>query len=292
MKLIAVDLDGTLLNADSRISEVNASAVRKAQESGIKVAIATGRAVYDVQEKLKEAGLNAPIISANGAAVHDDQKRLLISYPMDRSLAFSVLAWLEENEFYYEVMTDQAIYSPQKGHQILTIEMDRVLSANPDVTLKELIYATEKQYSQAGIVRIASYEHIPQEAEIYNILAFSLEEHKLEKGRSRFRNDSSLTMVVSSDHNFEVEDTRASKGNALAYLASHLGIPMEDTVAIGDSYNDISMLTSAGKGIAMGNAHDEIKALCDDVTLTNIENGVAYAIERLLEEACPSPSNL
>jgi Cof subfamily protein (haloacid dehalogenase superfamily) len=291
MKLIAVDLDGTLLNADSRISEVNASAVRKAQESGITVAIATGRAVYDVQEKLKEAGLNAPIISANGAAVHDDQMRLLASYPMDRSLAFSVLVWLEENEFYYEVMTDQAIYSPQKGHQILTIEMDRILSANPDVTLKELIYATEKQYSQAGIVRIASYEHIPQEAEIYNILAFSLEEHKLEKGRSRFRNDSSLTMVVSSDHNFEVEDTRASKGNALAYLAGHLGIPMEETVAIGDSYNDISMLTSAGKGIAMGNAHDEIKALCDEVTLTNIENGVAYAIERLLKEACPSPSH-
>lgn len=291
MKLIAVDLDGTLLNADSRISEVNASAVRKAQESGITVAIATGRAVYDVQEKLRESGLNAPVISANGAVVHDDQKHLLTSCPMDRSQAFSVLAWLEENEFYYEIMTDQAIYSPQKGHQILTIEMDRVLSANPDVTLKELIYATEKQYSQAGIVRIASYEHIPQEAEIYNILAFSLEEHKLEKGRSRFRNDSSLTMVVSSDHNFEVEDTRASKGNALSYLANHLGIPMEETVAIGDSYNDISMLTSAGKGIAMGNAHDEIKALCDEVTLTNIENGVAHAIERLLKEACPSPSN-
>ncbi|MDP4098887.1 Cof-type HAD-IIB family hydrolase [Paenibacillus sp. P96] len=292
MKLIAVDLDGTLLNADSRISAVNAAAVRKAQECGIIVAIATGRAVYDVQEKLKEAGLTMPIISANGAAVHDEQNRLLASYPMDRSQGFSVLDWLEQNDYYYEVMTDQAIFSPQQGHQILTIEMDRVLSANPEITLKELIYATEKQYSQAGIVPVASYLHIPKEAEIYNILAFSFEEHKLEKGRSRFRHDSSLTMVISSDRNFEVEDIRASKGNALSYLANHLGVSMEETVAIGDSYNDISMLTSAGKGIAMGNAHDEIKLLCDEVTLTNTENGVAHAIEHLLKEACPSPSNL
>lgn len=90
-------------------------------------------------------------------------------------------------------------------------------------------------------------------------------------------------MVISSDRNFEVEHKDASKGNALCYLANHLSIPMQETVAIGDSYNDISMLTMAGKGIAMGNANDDIKAVCSKVTLTNVEDGVAHALFNILK---------
>lgn len=89
-------------------------------------------------------------------------------------------------------------------------------------------------------------------------------------------------MVISADHNFEVEHPDASKGNALRKLAARLGISLENTMAIGDSNNDVSMLTIAGCSVAMGNAHPDIQAIAKEVTLTNIENGVAYAIERKL----------
>lgn len=92
-----------------------------------------------------------------------------------------------------------------------------------------------------------------------------------------------MTLVSSADHNFELEHKDASKGNALKYVVKELGGSLHDTIAIGDSFNDVSMLQTAGKGIAMANAHAEIKALADDVTLTNDENGVTSVIEKVLE---------
>ncbi|MCC3381974.1 Cof-type HAD-IIB family hydrolase [Paenibacillus farraposensis] len=283
MKLFAIDLDGTLLNEEGKISKVNAKAIRQAQQQGVQVAIATGRASYDAWVKLEEAGLAAPVIGANGATVHDIHRRQLASIPMDREETFDVLSWLREHDFYYEVMTDRAIYSPQNGHQLLAVEMDRLLSTNPDIPLDTLLQAAEKQYDQTGLTHIASYEDIPQDTQIYNVLCFSFDQAKLERGRERYRNFGSLNMVISSDHNFEVEHKDASKGNALRYLANHLSIPMQEAVAIGDSYNDISMLTMAGKGIAMGNAKDDIKAACAEVTLTNAEDGVAHALLNILK---------
>ncbi|MDO7907275.1 Cof-type HAD-IIB family hydrolase [Paenibacillus sp. JX-17] len=282
MKMIAIDLDGTLLNQDSLISPANAAAVREAQNQGILVTIATGRAFYDVQEICKQAGIVTPVIGANGATIHDEQGSPIHTEPMSRSKAMDVLAWLEEEQYYYEIMTDRAIYSPQNGHELMTIEMDRVLSSSPERSLQSLMHAAEKQYSQNGITRIPSYRHLPTDVEIYNILAFSFLEEKLAAGRSRYSQDSELTMVVSADHNFEVEHPLASKGHALSRLADMHHIPLTEVMAIGDSYNDISMMRIAGRSIAMGNAHQQIKDVCDMVTLTNQENGVAHAIRQLL----------
>ena len=283
IKLIAIDLDGTLLNTDSQISPENADAIRFAQNSGIHVVIATGRAHADVRAICKKAGLVTPVIAANGATTHDENERKLESIPMDRNIAVKALEWLEANEYYYEVLTDQAIYSPNEGHQLMSIEIDRALSANPEESMDRLLRLAEKQYEQTGIVRIPSYRNIPESAEIYNILSLSFDTEKLEQGRSQFRNDKNVAMVISADHNFEVEHPEASKGNALSKLASRLGVSMKDTMAIGDSFNDVSMLSMAYHSVAMGNANPAIKEITKEVTLKNTEHGVAYAIERKLK---------
>lgn len=283
IKLIAIDLDGTLLNTDSQISPENADAIRFAQNSGIHVVIATGRAHADVRAICKKAGLVTPVIAANGATTHDENERKIESIPMDRNIAVKVLEWLEANEYYYEVLTDQAIYSPNEGHQLMSIEIDRALSANPEESMDRLLRLAEKQYEQTGIERIPSYRSIPVSAEIYNILSLSFDTEKLEQGRSQFRNDKNVAMVISADHNFEVEHPEASKGNALSKLASRLGVSMKDTMAIGDSFNDVSMLSMAYHSVAMGNANPAIKEIAKEVTLKNTEHGVAYAIERKLK---------
>ncbi|ANS77056.1 phosphatase [Paenibacillus yonginensis] len=282
MKMIAVDLDGTLLNSNSQVSAENAEAIREAQNQGVLVTIATGRAFYDVKHICSKAGIRTPVIGANGATLHDVSGQPIHSIPINRNKAMEVLAWLETNQYYYEAMTDRGIYSPQNGHELMSIEMDRVLSSNPDATLQSLLHALEKQYEQYGLVRISSCRHIPEEAEIYNILGFSFHEEKLEIGRQRYIQDQELTMVVSADHNFEVEHPLASKGNALMQMAERHQIPLNEVMAIGDSYNDISMFKVAGRSVAMGNAHQQIKDVCHMVTLSNQQNGVAHAIRQVL----------
>ena len=106
---------------------------------------------------------------------------------------------------------------------------------------------------------------------------------KVRTGREYFASRFDVAMVVSFEHNFEMQHPDVSKGNALTKLAAHLNISMEDTVAIGDNFNDVSMLKMAGLGIAMGNGEPEIQALAKAITLTNVEHGVAHAIECLLE---------
>ena len=114
-------------------------------------------------------------------------------------------------------------------------------------------------------------------------MAFSMNPEKLQLGRETFSSRTDVAMVVSFEHNFEMQHPDVSKGNALTKLAEHLNIPMKDTVAIGDNFNDVSMLKMAGLGIAMGNAEPEILAMAQSITRTNVEHGVAHAIHKLLE---------
>lgn len=282
IKLIAIDLDGTLLSGHSYINEVNASAIRAAQEEGIIVSIATGRAHHNVRDILKPTGLVTPVISSNGSVIHDDQSQHLFSLPLERQQAMEVLDWLEKGDYYYQAHTSKGIYTISNGHQRLAVEVDRLLSTNPDPTLIKMLEAMQSHGAQVQLIRVSSHYDIPDEVDFYNILALSLDPDKLEAGRLHFAERDDMTMVISGSHNFEMEHKEASKGNALKHLAAHYGIAMEDTMAIGDNFNDVSMITMAGKGVAMGNAEPEVQAIADEVTRTNEEDGVAHAIYRAL----------
>ncbi|MED1470559.1 Cof-type HAD-IIB family hydrolase [Bacillus salipaludis] len=283
VKLIAVDLDGTLLNEDNLISQRNLEAIKFAQSNGVEVVIATGRAHFDVQAIFKDTGLKTWIIAANGATIHQPSGELVHSKAINLEDALTILSWLENENFYYEVFTNHSIFTSQNGRELLAIEMDRVSSANPNISIEQLKYAAEKQYSQTGFSYIKSYSDlVGKEIELFNILAFSFHEEKLKKGKRHFEHLEDVTIVSSANHNFEFEHKNASKGIALEILANKIGIPLTDTAAVGDSFNDLSMLQVAGKSFAMGNAHEEIKNLCDEVTLSNVEDGVAHLIYSLI----------
>ncbi|MBP3038996.1 HAD family phosphatase [Bacillaceae bacterium Marseille-Q3522] len=279
MKLFALDLDGTLLNSNCEISEENIKALKFAKQRGIEIVIASGRAHFDIMNIFKDSGLSPWMISANGAMIHDPDGTLFDAIPLEKNQAFAALEWLEQGHYYYEVFSNHAIYTPQKGRQILEIEIDRIKSANPEIDLFTLKNSIEKQFSQFGFVHIQSYSDLlPTDIDIFNILAFSFDEEKLAKGWKYFSQQRDMTLVSSAEHNFELEHLDASKGLALEKLAKRLQIELSACAAAGDSYNDISMITKAGQGVAMGNAHKDIKAAADWTTLTNDANGVAYFI--------------
>lgn len=285
IKLIAIDLDGTLLNSKSEISKENIEAIKTAQSCGIEIVISTGRAQFDVQTIFEKTGINTWVIGANGATIHDPDSKLYHSQPIEPSVAYSILDSLEKDGYYYEVFSNNCIFTPQNGRQLLEIEIDRMVSANPDISTDHLKEALVKQFSQTGFTFINNYKEIEQTGiDIYNILAFSFFDEKLEAGWNKYRDLEGVTIVSSAHHNFELEHRDASKGIALSKLAAKLHIPLSQTVAIGDSMNDVSMLTIAGKGIAMGNARKEVKDICDEITLTNDEHGVAEVIHVVLNK--------
>ncbi|MDR4433282.1 Cof-type HAD-IIB family hydrolase [Bacillus tequilensis] len=285
MKLIAIDLDGTLLNSKHRVSLENENALRQAQQDGIEVVVSTGRAYFDVVSIFEPLGIKTWVISANGAVIHDPDGRLYHQETIEKQRAYEILSWLESENYYYEVFTGSAIYTPQQGRELLEIELDRFKSANPEADLVVLKQAAEVQYTQSGFAYIDSFQELFEpcrQLDFYNILGFSFFKEKLEAGWKRYEHADDLTLVSSAEHNFELTARKASKGQALKKLAARLNIPIEETAAVGDSLNDKSMLEAAGKGVAMGNAREDIKVIADAVTLTNDEHGVAHMMKNLL----------
>ncbi|MFG6146798.1 Cof-type HAD-IIB family hydrolase [Halobacillus sp. B23F22_1] len=283
MKMIAIDLDGTLLNNESEISEENLQAIQRAQQEGVEIVVATGRAEFDVREVFADTGLNTWVIGANGATIHTPEGKLFDSVPIQPNDAEEILSWLEAEDYYYEVFSDDAILTPENGRDLLYIELDRIKTANPDANIAELEHSLAKQFGQSGFKKVPSYREIMQSGQpLYNVLAFSFEKEKRDKGWKKFEGYEDLTLVSSGIHNFELEHKDASKGIALEKLAAHFGFSLRDTAAIGDSPNDLSMLNVAGHRAAMANARDSVLEASDFVTKTNDDHGVAHAISHWL----------
>ncbi|KON89577.1 hypothetical protein AF332_23955 [Sporosarcina globispora] len=284
MSFIAIDLDGTLLNDQNEISEENIKAIQSAQEKGLEVIISTGRAYFDVQTICEKAKISPYVIGTNGATIHAKNGECISSITITKDCAESILQWLDERNYYYEVFTDQAIYATKKRRQDFYNEIHSLKSSDLDKDMKELVAEAERQFDQFGYVFVESYQDILRQAEEFNnILACSFDKMKLEEAWNQFKTIDELMVVSSADHNIEITNKGASKGMALEKLAFMLNGTLDRAMAIGDSNNDLSMFEKVGCSVAMGNAKDEIKAVCTMTTLTNVENGVAHALNRYME---------
>lgn len=283
MKLIAIDLDGTLLNEQHVISEENLKAIQQATEHDIEVVVATGRAYFDARSICEKFGLNTHLITYNGAAIHSKEGQSISSLTMDRDDVRHMVQWLAERDYYYEVSTDQNIYIPSNGKEILQREVEGLKGTKFELDAVTFQNILDKIFSQSGVVAVDKYEEIMGVEEgFYKVFSFSFNGDKRENGMNQFAGIEQLSMISSFANNFEMGHKQASKGNALEILAEKLRIPLADAMAIGDNYNDVSMLEKVKYSVVMGNANDEIKACCSFVTHTNEENGVAYAIQEMI----------
>ncbi|CAM4024310.1 Cof-type HAD-IIB family hydrolase [Alkalicoccus chagannorensis] len=284
MMLTAVDLDGTLLNNEKSLDEENLQAIQEAEAEGMTVAIATGRAFYDVFHILENTGLNPWVISMNGACIHTPDQERFYHQPMDKSTALPALEWLQQERYYFEISTQEAILTPSWGKDLLLEEKEQAVEMAIDEDLLERILSA--QFSQKGRRWIDGFDAAaPEDIHIYNILAMSIHPDKVQHGWNQFKERQDLTLVSSAPFNFELEHRAASKGNALEQLAAHLGVPMQQTAAIGDSLNDLSMLQIAGTSFAMANANPQVKAAAARETKSNTEHGVAHALRSLFRSS-------
>lgn len=264
IKLLAVDMDGTCLNKEGKMSDNTLNALKRAAESGIIVVPATGRNINCLPAKIKNESFYRYVVSSNGSLVVDlQQNRELFKAYIDKQTAAKILDGL-------------------KRHLILT-----ALHMNRDFYVKGIIL-------YFGVKKVLG-EDAPKLRIVNNLSRFvkkndvSVEEFQLFYHGEKYR--SIIDKIISpfkdicvsySKGYAEIYHRDGSKGKALLALASQLGITPDEIVCIGDEENDISMFEVIGHPFAMGNAIDKLKSLAEKVLPTNDEDGVAFAVNEIL----------
>ncbi len=272
VRMIALDLDGTTLGKDG-ISENTKSTLEAAIENGVHVVVATGRTFTALPEDIyKIRGLEY-VISSNGAHItYLPEDKIIYSNCISASAAARMRELLESYSRYpIEVFTcgrayiDESVYSD--------------------------LMENGSDYMNAGYIRRTRtpvhdiYGFLEKNKEnIENInIHFRFLDDK-EKFKVLLKAEKDITATSSFIHNIEIGGATTSKAEAIARLCEITGIMEKNVMACGDSHNDMAMIRAAGLGVAMGNAEEEIKAAADFVTLSNVEDGVAFAVKKFVLE--------
>ena len=272
IKIIALDLDGTLLSSDKLLSDENAAALEAAARSGAEIVPATGRFYRGMPQFIQELPYVNYVITVNGAQVYDvkNQKTVCSSeIPWER--AVSVMKRLDTLDVIYDCYQDgwgwmtESLYNKAEefAPSVHNLEMIRKLRT----PVPELKAYLEEQARDVSKIQVFFKDT-------------ELRKRMLEELPKEFPD---LVVTTSIVNNIEINSKEATKGIALGKLAEYLGVSVNDTMAFGDDLNDITMLREAGIGVAMGNACDEVKKSADYITLDCNESGVAHAIKHFLE---------
>jgi len=275
-KLIALDMDGTFLTSKGTITDENRKAVRDAQAAGHIVLICSGRPHDTLLSFLEEEGLgDLPISGSNGAITIVDGQ-IIHRVTMDINSSEVLFNWLNEHKYPFKVYTNQGAFGPVGFFERAEYE----ITSNPPVDnafFSDVGLMKEYANKYPGI-KIESFAELPSETEIFKFYAMTPNMEKKAAAESFARGIAGLTVTSSFMDNVEFSDALGHKGTGIIAVAKHFNIPIEDTVAMGDNFNDLGMLQVAGLSVAMGNAESAIKEIADVVTLTNDESGVAHAI--------------
>ena len=258
VRLFVSDLDGTMLPDGNVVSAENIAAVRRAVEAGVTVTIATGRMFEAALPVAKALGVDVPIISYNGALIKSPSGHIYEEHLIDPLLAHDILTFCKERGWYIQS------YS---GGVLRYVE----------ICNESRFYENSQKLKGEAVGWDGLFAHTEGNCKLLLVTeGRDVTIKRAEAVLSEFGTQVDVTR--SADCLIEIVPKGISKASALQSLAAKLGIPIEETMAIGDAYNDLPMLKAAGKSVAMGNAFPEIKEVTDYETLTCEENGLAAAI--------------
>ncbi|MCH4124208.1 MAG: Cof-type HAD-IIB family hydrolase [Levilactobacillus sp.] len=261
VKLIAIDIDGTLLTSNHKLALSTIDAIKAATASGIKVVLCSGRPLAGVRpylEMLDLIGDDQYVIAHNGAAVQTTTGQPLITHSLSLNDAQRLVDLADQAPIHYHLITPQAIYTPNRPASAYSIRESHLVNLPIKYLPADQIPDGEDLLTFVFIDETAVVDQFD------TTIPAAL--------RQQF-------YVVHTDPHFiEVLNRHVSKAQALQELAQRLAIDPTDVMAIGDGPNDLPMLQAAGLGVAMGNADAEVQAAADAVTASNDADGVASAI--------------
>lgn len=270
IKMIGLDLDGTLLTDKKELTERTRKAVSSALEQGVVVLAATGRPWLGVPEELRNFPGMRYALTSNGARIIDTlENRVIEEHLLSPDLAKKALEICGKYDTLQEVYFDGQGYAP--ADKMACVEK---YHKNPSmceymrktrIPVKDIFELVEKE--NRGLDKVqALFADMKERSQAWREL----------------KTDSGLELVGSLKYNIEINAAGVNKGTGLVNLGRLLGIRREEIMACGDGDNDEVMLREAGLGVAMANAEEQVKAAADYVTLSNEEDGVAAAIEKFV----------
>lgn len=289
-KLVAIDLDGTLLDPYGQITERSKIAIQNAIDKGTKVVLASGRGVISVRNFANEVGTNEYAICGNGAIVYDfKEESIIYNKFLSKKKVLQLIKICEENSIYYSIYTQNSIITKSLNYNVLFYHQEN--ASKPDGK-KTNICITEDVYQYVLNRKEEDYTKITicdDNNIIFNSIIRTLRAVKgidvLDVGHMSRKLMKLGTEIHSIEYFYtEITNENTDKWNALEFLIQKMGIDKEEVIAIGDNINDKTMIENAGLGVAMANSAPYIQKMADIVTESNNEDGVAKVIEKYILE--------
>lgn len=277
VKLIALDLDGTLFNSQSQISAHNIGTIKKANEAGATVVISTGRPYNGLPfEQLKGSGIRFAI-TTNGSAIYEiESGKCLFEEAMDEEIILPILNFLLTKDIHMDAFIGGKGYTP-----VQCVAAGQKL-ANPPA-LKHYILNTRVRVDNLPL--FIHENHLKVQKMTLNFYPEGDIFKDREEVRKYLESNPAVTTVSGGYNNLEFTRADVNKGIGLQKMAQLLDIPVAQTMAVGDTENDLAIIRAAGVGVAMGNATAAVKSAADYITTSNDEDGVAAAIAHFLRLA-------
>ena len=265
-KLIALDIDGTLLNSERKITSEVFNSIQEAKKAGTKVVLSTGRPLPGVVPLLDELNLNEDgdyVICFNGAVVQEvKSKKVLSNIEMCYDDFVLINNFAKENNTHVHINTPTNVVIPEETPNKYTIH---------EATLNNIDIVSMKEEDINDNLTFCKIMIIDEPERLEDIMK-NIPENLFDK----------YTIVRSAPFFLEFLNKNANKGTALKALCNAIDIPLDKAIAVGDEENDQHMIKMAGLGVAMGNARESIKEIANYVTCTNDEHGVAKVIDKFI----------
>ena len=287
-KLMAIDLDGTLLNSKGEVSTETRMALKKVKQQGTEVVLASGRPISSTKALAIELGVDNYLISGNGAVVYDikNEKALCDRY-LNKQQVLKIIKICEENSFYYNIYTDDEVIAKSLNYNILFYHKENVKKVEEKRTHINIVQDIENYIEESGKDKFLKITVCDESRLIFNSIIKKLKEIKdidiLEvEYMSRKKIKSGTEDIDIQYYYTEITNKDVNKWTAIEFLINKLEIEPGEVVSIGDNLNDKEMVENSGLGVVMGNSNPKMKEIADVIVADNNSEGVLEAINKYI----------
>lgn len=269
IKLVAIDMDGTLLNNKNEITEKTKQILKKATSEGVKIVVTTGRVLKSALYYSKHLDLDSYVVACNGGIIVDKNTNVLSKRPISKHKMMEIMEVGKDYSVYFHFYNEDSFFT------------------NKYVKEVSEYYSNASGKLKGQDIDVVLYEENNEilnrdDLDIYKFLFLEPDIKKLTMVREKLSKIEGLSLSSSWGNNVEVMNKGVSKGSAISLLCDKLEIGNESVMAIGDNENDLSMINFAGIGVAMANGNSLLKGSADFIAPSNEEDGVAYAIQKFV----------